>query len=92
MPTFKDHLRENLRKTFQLVQNNVDMSLSGQPVTTSDAGIAMNDMQGTAPEQSSENMFITILVSIKNFIMLLLLKIQEFFMMIIDAIKGFFNK
>jgi thiol-disulfide isomerase/thioredoxin len=93
MPAFKDHLRDNLRKTFKLVQNDIDMSMSGEQATTTDTGSATSDMQAPAtPEQGNENMFMSILLSIKNFIMLVLLKIQEFFMMIIDAIKGFFNK
>jgi thiol-disulfide isomerase/thioredoxin len=91
MPAFKDHVRDNLRKTFQIAQNDVDTSLiSDQPAAMAD--------DTTAPEPQPEpmpvaepNIFMRILNGIKDFLMLIVEKIKGFFTTIVDAIKGFFG-
>lgn len=93
MPAFKDHLRDNLRKTFKLVQNDVDMSMSGdQPATITDEVVAVDASEPATQAQPEPNFFMKIVLGVKNFIMLILSKIQEFFSTIVDAIKGFFSK
>lgn len=93
MPAFKDHLRDNLRKTFQLAQNDIDMSMSGnQPDVVTDEVMAI-DVTAPAPEAQPEpNFFMKIVLAVKNFVMLILSKVQEFFSTIVDALKGFFSK
>lgn len=92
MNVFKDHLRDSIRKTFTLAANNVDASMSGQPATVSDSSGAVATEQPAAEPVADTNIFMKILLSIKNMLMFVIVKIQEFFMMIVDAIKGFFSK
>ncbi len=88
MPAFKDHLRENIRKTFSLAQNE---PIDGQIAPIMEEEVIL-DVQPAAPNQIVEpNIFMRIFNMIKNFIIMILSKIQGFFTTIIDAIKGFFG-
>lgn len=91
MPTFKDHLRDNLRKTFKVAQSETDMSIVTDQPTIETETITV-DLESAAPATAAEpNIFMRIFNGIKDFIMLIFQKIQEFFTTIIDAIKGFFG-
>ncbi len=89
MPTFKDHLRDNIRKTFALAQNEpADSQMA--PVMVEE--IMVDVQSSAAPEAMAEpNFFMRIFTMIKDFIVMILSKIQGFFTTIIDAIKGFFG-
>ncbi len=91
MPSFKDHLRDNVRKTFQVAQNATDMSIAtGQPTEViTDETITVQETPVAVPAEP--NIFMRIINGIKNFIMLVFTKIKEFFTTIVDAIKGFFG-
>ena len=87
MPAFKDHLRDNLRKNFQLAQNETAQF-------SPEVEEVMIEVEAPAvPEAAAEpNIFVRIFNVIKDFIIMIFVKIQEFFITIIDAIKGFFGK
>jgi len=87
MPSFKDHLRDNIRKTFKIAQNNLSMDQQ-MPMMT-DETIVVDETPMAAPAEP--NIFMRIINGIKNFIMLIFTKIKEFFTTIVDAIKGFFG-
>ena len=89
MPTFKNHLRENLRKTFQVVANDT----VNQPQDTMVKDIRQEAAQAVSTQAPTEqsNVVMSILNPIKDFIMLIINKIQQFFSTIMAAIKGFFN-
>ncbi len=87
MPAFKDHLRENLRKNFQLAQNEA-AQLS--PEVTEEVMLEV-EAPGAPKPAVEPNIFIRIFNAIKDFIIMIFVKIQEFFTTIFDAIKGFFG-
>lgn len=92
MPTFKNHLRENLRKTFQVVANDTTTQTADKIDKSTSQGLADKGIpsdQVTAEQKSGTIM--AILNPIKDFIMLIINKIQAFFATIFDAIKGFFS-
>ncbi len=92
MPSFKDHLRTNIRKTFQVTQNNkaMNMTTDQQPSNlTAEETITVEETPMATPVEP--NIFMRIINGIKNFIVLVLSKVKEFFMTIVDAIKGFFG-
>jgi thioredoxin 1 len=90
MPSFKNHLRDNLRKTFKIAQNTTDMSMvTDQPVDITAESVAIDT---TMPAPAVEpNIFMKIIYSIRDFFILIFTKIKEFFTTIVDAIKGFFG-
>ncbi len=87
MPAFKDHLRENLRKNFQLAQNEA-AQLSPEVAEK----VSVKAEAPAVPAPAAEpNIFVRIFDAIKGFIIMIFVKIQEFFTTVIDAIKGFFG-
>ncbi len=86
MPAFKDHLRQNLRKTFKIAQNNVPTEI------VTDEEVTLDIQPSAAPPAEEPNAIVKFFNMIFSFIMMVVMKIKEFFMMIIDSIKGFFNK
>ena len=86
MPAFKDHLRQNLRKTFKIAQNDVPTKMVATKAVTLDV------QPSAAPPAAEPNALVRFFNMIFSFIVMVIMKIKEFFMMIIDAIKGFFNK
>ncbi len=88
MPAFKDHLRENLRKTFKVAQNEVETMMAPDQPEMVEVEAVTVDVPAPAAEP---NFFMQLVNGIKDFIMLIITKIQEFFMTIVDAIKGFFG-
>ncbi len=94
MPAFKDHLRENLRKTFKVAQNEAPTMDAGQEPTQEMIAEAVAidvELPAEAPPAAEPNFFMKIVDVIKNFFILIFEKIKEFFTTIIDAIKGFFG-
>ena len=91
MPTFKDHLRKNLRKTFNVTQSMPE-SMEGMPSQIQEVEVAEVDVEMPAAAPAQEcGFFMRIFNAIKNFIALIFCKIKGFFTMIFDAIKGFFG-
>ncbi len=90
MPSFKDHLRDNVKKTFQVAQNDTDMRIvTDQPIElVGEETITIEEPMAVPAEP---NIFMRIVNGIKNFIMLVFTKIKEFFTTIVDAIRGFFG-
>jgi thiol-disulfide isomerase/thioredoxin len=85
MPAFKDHFRQNIRKTFKLAQND------SMPMEMESAQMEMAVEMPSAPA-AEPNMFMKFFYMIKDFIMMIFLKIKEFFMMIINWVSGLFGK
>ncbi len=91
MPTFKEHLRDNLRKTFKVVQNAPsDAGMMQQDPTMAD--ITDQDVSTDAKAAEEPNFFARIVDAVTSFFMFIIVKIKDFFLMIINAIKGFFGK
>lgn len=90
MPSFKDHLRDNLKKTFQIAQNDTDMSMTMDQPMVGEETVTVDIETPVAPP-AEPNIFMRIINGIKNFITLIFTKIKEFFTTIVDAIKGFFG-
>lgn len=95
LPAFKDHLRDNLRKTFKVAQNDpVDAVIDKTPPTMAD--ITAPDVstdQAAVPAPAVEpNIFSRIINAIISFFMFIIEKIREFFVTVFNAIKGFFGK
>ncbi len=87
MPAFKDHLRENLRKNFQLAQN--DQSAEITPAMMEEIVV---DAEVAPPAPAAEpNIFVRIFEAVKNIVMMIFMKIVGFFTTVVDAIKGFFG-
>ncbi len=91
MPAFKNHLRENLRKTFQVAANESTEKLVDPAHIEDTKQTIKKVMAQTAPATEEPNIFMRVLNPITNFIMMIVSKIIGFFTTIIDAIKGFFN-
>ncbi len=85
MPEFKEHLRKNLRSTFQIAQNEPVDSITNSEEIIIDESLPVE----AAPEP---NVFIKIAAAVKNFVVMIFVKIKQFFVTIFDAIKGFFGK
>lgn len=92
MPTFKKHLRENLRKTFQVAANEPVKQAVDTP-NIDNANNAINNLTDSPePTPAQEpNMIMSILNPIKDIFMMIISKITGFFTTIIDAIKGLFG-
>lgn len=92
LPAFKDHLRDNLRKTFKVAQNEpVDMGMNNRSQTMAD--ITSQDVVTDTQAPSAEpNFFSRLINAIIAFFMFIIEKIREFFVTIVNAIKGFFGK
>lgn len=92
MPTFKNHLRENLRKTFQVAANDATTQITDKADGSTAHALAEKGIPSdpVSTEQTS-SAIMAILNPIRDFIMLIINKIQAFFTTIFDAIKGFFN-
>jgi thioredoxin-like negative regulator of GroEL len=92
MPTFKTHLRDTLRKTFQVAENDKmpEQQSKMDKGTAQETSQAPTDTQKPAmPEES--NFVMDILNAIKSSIMFIVKKIQSFFSIIINAIGGFWK-
>ncbi len=93
LPAFKDHLRDNLRKTFKVAQNEpADAALGKTDPTMADItsqDIATDEAKPVAPEEP--NFLARIIEAITSFFTLVISKIKEFFETIFNAIKGFFG-
>ena len=90
MPTFKEHLRDNLRKNFVAEQENAQLETTPQVeealLVEETATIPVSPVPVAEP-----NFFVRLFTMIRDFIMAVILKIKDFFVTIIDAIKGFFG-
>ena len=93
MPTFKEHLRDNLRNNFDKEESVTEEEIQQAPSEDQIDQIVVEEQTATpaAPAAPEPNFFIRILTTIKNFIMAILIKIKDFFMTIVDAIKGLFG-
>lgn len=91
LPAFKDHLRDNVRKTFKLAQNDMSDAELGQ-MDQLMADITEQDIViDEQPEQAEPNFFVRIMEAVTSFFVFILSKIKEFFSMIFDTVKGFFG-
>lgn len=90
IPTFKDHLRTNLRKNFTLAQNNPDSAelTSDEPVAVTEEVIV--DVE--KPIVQEPNFFIRIVNGVVSFFMMIIAQIKSVIMMLVDTIKNFFTK
>lgn len=88
MPEFKNHLRDNIRKTFNVAQNNMPQEA---PVVQAEQVIVDVESPIPAQKKAEPNIFMKLILGAKHFIMLIFMKIVEFFTTIFDAIKGFFG-
>ncbi len=92
LPAFKDHLRDNLRKTFQVAKSApVDIVMGNRGQTMADITSQDVDTDAATPE-AKPNIFSRLINAIIAFFMFILDKIREFFVTIVNAIKGFFGK
>ena len=92
LPAFKDHLRDNLRKTFQVAKNApVDKVMGNRSKTMADITSQDVAVDKDAPAKES-NFFSRFINAIIAFFMFIIEKIREFFVTIVSAIKGFFGK
>jgi thioredoxin 1 len=94
LPAFKDHLRDNLRKTFKVVQNT-PVDITGGNRSTTMADITSQDVvvdSDTQAASAEPNFFARLINAIVSFFMFIIEKIREFFVTIVNAIKGFFGK
>ncbi len=92
LPAFKDHLRDNLRKTFQVAKNApVDIVMGNRSKTMADITSQDVAVDKDAPAKES-NFFSRFINAIIAFFMFIIEKIREFFVTIVSAIKGFFGK
>lgn len=99
LSAFKEHLRDSIRKTFLIAQNESGETSINQPqptmadITSQDTTPTGEETQPTAPTIPEEpNFFVRILNAVQEFFVLVVYKIKEFFVMIFDAIKGLFGK
>jgi len=94
LPAFKDHLRDNLRKTFKVAQNApVDITMGNRSQTMADITSQDISVDNNTPEKSAEpNFFSRLINTIIAFFMFIIEKIRAFFVTIVNAIKGFFGK
>ncbi len=94
LPAFKDHVRDNLRKTFKVAKNApVDVVMGDRSKTMADItsqDVAVGKDKEAAPAEP--NFFSRLINAIVAFFMFIIDKIREFFVTIANAIKGFFGK
>lgn len=94
MQGFKNHLRENLRKTFDVAQNAGAQNAGDmiEEVDVEAVGVDMAPAPEMAPPAVAEpNFFMKILTGIKDFVMMIVNTIVGFFMTIVNGIKGLFG-
>lgn len=93
LSAFKDHLRNNLRKTFKVVENQTtNSSLGTQTPTMADITTQDIAVETEITPPAEPNFFTRLINAVIAFFMFIIDKIRAFFMTIIGAIKGFFGK
>jgi len=91
LPAFKDHLRDNVRKTFQLAQNDMSDAELGQMDQVM-ADITEQDIVIDEPPVEEPNFLVRIMEAVTSFFVFIFSKIKECFTMIVDAVKGLFGQ
>ncbi len=91
LPAFKDHLRDNVRKTFQFAQNDKGDAELGQMEPIMADIVEQDVIVEDQPMQEEPNFLTRIVEGITSFFVFIFSKIKEFFSMIVDAISGLFG-
>jgi thioredoxin-like negative regulator of GroEL len=87
MPAFKEHVRDNLRKTFQLAPNAAAASAMTESQNNSDTAVQTTS---DATTSTPANFMMAIVQKIMSVLKFIVAVIKKFFTTIIDAIKGLF--